>query len=334
MSVAIAGSMDISLFQSHELPLVLGALRRVALANGQFSEAEAALIEGIAELHGERIDASELPHVSPTQVGFVLTDPHRRKRAVQLAIITSLVEGQPSEPSSRAVAELAQALEVSDQGLRVLDRVAHERSMLARIDMLRRIQRFVAQGNGPSFVSVALPSLLGFGRDESVAARYRALAELPAGTLGRGLYDHYREHDFALPGEKGGIPEAMLFHDIGHVISGYGVDPQGEIQQAAFQAGYARHDGFVFLLFGILQFHIGLRVTPVARGEHGYFDVPKVLRALARGAACAVDLSDRFDFFAHATEPVASLRERWRVPPLAAPTAVASSGWNTQPLIG
>jgi hypothetical protein len=74
----------------------------------------------------------------------------------------------------------------------------------------------------------------------------------------------------------------------------------------------------VFLLFGILQFHIGLRITPIARSEQGYFDVPKVLRALARGAACKVHLSDHFDFFAHAREPVAVLRERWGVPPLAA----------------
>lgn len=310
--------MDIRLFQPHELPVVLGALRAVAVANGQFTDAEAALIEGIAELHGERLKATELPYLSMAQLARVLTDPHRRKRAVQLAIVTSLIEGQPSETSSRAVADMARVLDVNDEGLRVLDRVARERSMLARFDMVRRIQRFAAQGGGPSLLRMAVPTLLGIHRDEAMAARYRALAELPAGTLGRGLYDHYREHGFALPGEKGGMPERILFHDIGHVISGYGVDPPGEIQQAAFQAGYARSDGFVFLLFGILQFHIGLRVTPVARGERGYFDVPKVLRALARGAACQVDFSDRFDFFRHAGESLEGLRQRWGVPPLAA----------------
>lgn len=114
-------------------------------------------------------------------------------------------------------------------------------------------------------------------------------------------------------GEKGGIPERMMFHDVGHVISGYGVDPRGEIRQAAFQAGYARSDGFVFLLFGIVQFHIGLRVTPVAQGERGYFDVLDVLRALARGAACRVDFSDHFDLFQHAHEQVGALRSRWAV---------------------
>jgi len=86
-----------------------------------------------------------------------------------------------------------------------------------------------------------------------------------------------------------------------------------EIQQAAFQAGFARNDGFVFLLFGILQFHIGLRVTPVAKGEHGYFDVPRVLQALSRGAACKLDFSDRFDFFRYAPEDLNMLRARWGV---------------------
>jgi hypothetical protein len=306
--------MDIAIFEPRELPLVLGALRDVALTNDVFSEAETQLLEGLAKLHGQELRASDLPRVSLASLASVVTDPHRRKRVVQLAIITSLVEGQPGEAGSRAVSELARALDVDDQGLRVLDRVTHDRAMLARFDMVRRVQRFVSHNGGPSFLRVAVPTLLGLGQDEQLAARYQALADLPAGTFGRGLYDHFRAHDFALPGEKGGLPELMLFHDVGHVVSGYDVDPQGEIQQAAFQAGFARNDGFVFLLFGILQFHIGLRVTPIARGEHGFFDVPRVLEALSRGAACKIDFSDHFDFFRYAPESLDTLRSRWGVP--------------------
>ena len=309
--------MDIAIFEPNELPLVLGALRDVALTNDVFSEAETQLIEGLAQLHGQQLRADELPRVSLETLASVVTDPHRRKRAVQLAIITSLVEGQPTEAGSRAVAELARALDVNEQGLRVLDRVAHDHAMLARFDMVRRVQRFVSHNGGPGFLSVAVPSLLGLGRDDELAARYQALAALPPGSLGRGLYDHYRHHDFALTGEKGGLPELMLFHDVGHVVSGYGVDPQGEIQQAAFQAGFARNDGFVFLLFGILQFHVGLRVTPVAKGEHGYFNVPKVLLALSRGAACKIDFSDSFDFFRDAPAQLETLRAQWGVPAMA-----------------
>lgn len=306
--------MDIRIFAAGELPLVLGALRDVALANDRLTAPELELLDGLAALHEQPLRAADLPPTSLQELSRVLTDPHRRKRTVQLALVMSLVEGQPEEASVRAVAALARALGVSEEGVRVLDRVAHERALLARLDMVRRVQRFVSHNDGPSFLRVALPSLLGFGQDAALAARYEALAELPAGTLGRGLYDHYRQNDFALPGEKGGLPEVMLFHDVGHVVSGYGVDPHGEIQQAAFQAGYARTDGFVFLLFGILQFHVGLRITPIAKGRHGLFDVPKVLAALARGAACRVDFSDGFDFFRHAPEPLDELRARWNVP--------------------
>lgn len=308
--------MDIAIFETQELPLVLGALRDVALANDAFTPEEAALIEGLAQLHGQAIKADQLRHVSFEQLARAVTDPHRRKRVVQLAIIMSLVEGQPGAVSSQAVLDLAKALDVSDQGVRVLDEVAHERAMLARFDMVRRVQRFARHNAGASFIKIAASALLGLSQDPALAARYYALAKYPRGSLGRALFDHFYEHEFPMPGEKGGLPELMLFHDIGHVISGYGVDPHSEIQQAAFQAGFARTDGFVFLLFGILQFHLGLRITPVAQGERGHFDVPLVLKALARGAACKVDFSDHFDFFRYAAEPLEELRARWGVPPL------------------
>lgn len=70
-------------------------------------------------------------------------------------------------------------------------------------------------------------------------------------------------------------------------------------------------------MFGILQFHLGLKLTPVAAGETGYFDTKLVLEVAARGAACKVDFSNGFDFWAHVEEPVAALRERWGVTPLA-----------------
>jgi hypothetical protein len=307
--------MDIAIFSPEQLPLVLGALRDVALANHEFTTEEAALIEGLAQLHGQRLHADRLPAVSFDELARAVTDPHQRKRAVQLAIIMSLVEGEPKTASSSAVSRLASALDVSEQGLRVLDEVAHSRALLARLDMVRRVQRFAERGGRPGFLRIALPTLLGLGGDPELAARYYALAQYPEGSLGRALFQHFYDHDFAMPGERGGLPELMLFHDVGHVVSGYGVDPQGEIQQAAFQAGFARTDGFTFLLFGVLQFHLGLRITPVAYGERGYFDVAKVLAALARGAACKVDFSDRFDFFAHAREPLTALRQRWGVTP-------------------
>lgn len=310
--------MDLVVFSKNEVTPVLRALRSVAAANDRFTDAEAALIEAVGRLHGVEIEARALEPISPADLAREVVEPHKRKRAVQLAMVTALVEGTPSPEVEETVEGFAQALEIREEGLKVLHDMTSEHSLLARFDMARRMRRFMVRVAGvPGIFKFALP-LLGLATDAKVEARFRSLEHYPEGSLGRALYDQYTEHEFPFPGSPTGMPEKFLFHDVGHVIAGYDVDPQGEIQQAAFQAGFIRQDGFLFLMFGILQFHVGLRMTPIANPETGYFDTARVIQAAARGAACKIDFSDDFDFWAHAGEQVSVLRERWGVPPLAA----------------
>jgi ubiquinone biosynthesis protein Coq4 len=154
------------------------------------------------------------------------------------------------------------------------------------------------------------------GEDQELAWKYKQLGLLPEGTLGREFWEHVTKNRFGVPGEKGGIPERMVFHDFGHVLAGYDTRPESEIQQGAFQGGFVREDGFAFLMFVIIQFHLGQKVTPVTDGFTGLFDVPKVLRAAQRGASCTVDLSDHWDPFAVADAPLEQLRADYRIPPL------------------
>jgi hypothetical protein len=307
--------MDIKIFTPPELVAVLRALRNVALVDDRFTDAERALIEGVARLHQASVDADALEPIEFEDVAAVVVDPHRRKRAVQLAIVTSLVEGTPSPESGAAVRDFAAALGIGDGGLEVLSALVYGRAFSARVHMFRRASRFIRNADGfPGVFKMAVPLLLGIGTDAVMAARYRALEACEPGSIGRAFYDHFVENGFSFPGEAGGI--AMVFHDLGHVLSGYGTDPQSEIQQAAFQAGFARRDGFAFLLFGILQFHIGMRITPVAKGYQGLFDVPLVLSALERGAACKVDISQGYDLFANKNRPLDEVRRELGIPPL------------------
>jgi hypothetical protein len=48
----------------------------------------------------------------------------------------------------------------------------------------------------------------GMTEDPALAARYHAWEKLPEGTLGRSLFDFYKQHGFTFPGERGGFPEA------------------------------------------------------------------------------------------------------------------------------
>ena len=308
-------AMELKVFTPRELEVVLRALRNVAMANDRFTDGERALIEGVARIHEVQIDIDALEPISFEEVAKTVVDPHRRKRAVQLALVMALVEGTPVSATDDVVEELAKALELDEEGLDVLYEVTHGRALMARIDMFRRVSRFIRSAKDfPGFLGMALPMTRLGGENQALAASYRALGRCAPGTFGRAFYDHFVENEFSFPGELGGIP--MVFHDVGHVLAGYDTDPQGEIQQAAFQAGFARRDGFSFLLFGILQFHLGLRITPVAKGYRGFFDVDRVITALHRGASCNVDLSAEFDVFAYKDWPLETLRAQLGIPPL------------------
>jgi hypothetical protein len=307
--------MDLRIFPPRELYAVLGALRNVALTNQTFTVAEHALIEGVARIHDAELRADDLYPLPFAEVARIVTDPHRRKRAVQLAVVMALVEGQPSVATQAAVQDFATALEFDAAELEVLYEMAHGHALTARFDMFRRFTRVIRGVPGfPGVLSFALP-VLGLSHDDATADRYRALAACAPGTLGRAYFDFVRKNDFKFPGEAGGLP--LIFHDLGHVLAGYDTDPQGEIQQAAFQAGFVRSDGFTFLLFGIMQFHLGMRITPIARGYEGFFDVPRVLEALRRGAECRVDLTQGYDLFANQDRPLDAVRSELGIPPLA-----------------
>ena len=308
--------MDLVVFARSELMAVARALREVAHSNDVFSPAESDLIVAVGALHDVVIDPNALEPITPEELAAIVTGAHQRKRALQLLVVMALAEGEPKAHAETALGQFAEALEVDLRDLEILREVANERVMMVRFDMVRRLSGTLLRDHKlDTLRSMATAAI--FGEDKALADKYRALASYPDGSLGRVLHDFWKEHGFGLPGEKGSLPERGIFHDVGHLLSGYGVDPHGEIRQGAFQAGFVRNDGFAFLLFAILQFHIGVRITPVAKGERGFFDPKDVIRAAQRGASCRVDLSDpqQWDFWAVAREPITDLRARYGILP-------------------
>ena len=317
--------MDIIVFRSHELPIVLGTLRTLV---ARPSARQLRYLGAIARLHGCNLDPSMVTTVPVPLTAAAIQDPHRRKRLVQLAVIMTMVDGKVLVRPARAVAALAEALEVEEPAVRTLPLLVSEKPLRTRANLMRRVLgKFLSEAwrdQGFAGVHQVIAGFLGRGGDRATALRYAQLEHFPHGSLGRTLWQHCTLRKFALPGQPGAIPERVLFHDIGHVLSGYDTDPAGEIRQAAFQAGFVRKDGFMFLFFGVIQFHMGVKITPVAEAEHGFFDVEAVLTALARGAACAVDLSDRWDLWAAAAQPLEQVRAEYCVPPLVAAASAAA----------
>jgi hypothetical protein len=319
--------MDLAVFRGNEVEAALRALKGVALANGSVTDPERQLLETLAQIQQTSVDVSALAPITPAEVAATIVGAHERKRLVQLAIITAMTDGEVTPAQDDAVRALATALAIDDTAIRVLHDVAGHHLLLARFDLMRRVMPGLL---GDIWADEGLRGLRRFAaaaarRNEGepeLGWRYKQLGLLPAGTLGRVFWEHQTRRKFLLPGEpNGGIPEAMVYHDLAHVLSGYDTNPEGEARIAAFLAGNKREDGFMFFVMIMGAGHLGLRINPNLTAK-GLFDPKPVLRALERGAACKVDLTDHWDPWPYFERPLGEVRAELGIAPVEAGVGV------------
>lgn len=216
----------------------------------------------------------------------------------------------------------AEALGVAPVVLRELRSLAEKRYFLLRLDVIRRgpapdaIRKLYEQAGALG----VLKNMLGFAgliENPEIARKYHALAEYPEGTLGRSLFEFYKARNFKFPGEKGGAPEALLPHDLSHVLGGYDTDMPGEGRVLAFTAGYRREKAFDTLAFILVQGQHGVKLTPLAEAYTGFLSTPnlvtEMVEAFARGSRSTVDFMGDWDFWEVMDRPVAELRERYGI---------------------
>jgi ubiquinone biosynthesis protein Coq4 len=113
-----------------------------------------------------------------------------------------------------------------------------------------------------------------------------------------------------LPGEVGSLPEGATRHDLTHVIGGYDTTPMGEIEVLSFTAGMKRTNPFAILFLGIGQFHMGLKIHPVAEPSRMTLTDPRaIVEGLEHGSRCAVDLLDTdWDYWPFIERPLDEVR--------------------------
>ena len=123
------------------------------------------------------------------------------------------------------------------------------------------------------------------------------------------------DNDFSFPGERGAPPEAMLFHDLTHILSGYGTTPEEEILAATFSAGYSSTEVTNWIVFVLCQFQLGLQTAPDVPPERLKMNPERMIVALRRGAGMNIDLNEGWDPWPVLAEPVEELRRRYNIVP-------------------
>jgi len=172
--------------------------------------------------------------------------------------------------------------------------------------------------------------------DPELAARWEAFAELPAGTLGRKIWEMYRLRGFRLVGTQGAGSAALAQHDFVHVLADYGTTMEGELEVFAL-AGRADPDpkGFAWLatMIGLFETgHVQQQGFFASNVRERHLDSPgmdvRLADALRRGKVIAEQLGkDLFtvDYHALASRPVEEARSVLHFPPKTSEADAAGS---------
>ena len=164
------------------------------------------------------------------------------------------------------------ALGVKEPAVKVIRHLMEKQMLMFRLSFFRRshVRSYIRNtyrllgGIRPMIKAILIMRGV-IAEDSETASRFRALENLPEETLGHQFFRHYIGAGLAFPGEKGGFPLGALFHDFAHVLAGYDTSLEGEMKNAAFQAGFTRDENAFFtVLFAILIHTTGINMAPWA----------------------------------------------------------------------
>jgi len=283
---------------------------------------------------GHRLDVTSVEAIGPEEFarGLARRNEAFRTRIVQLQLLCSLVLAPlPREVADRVDA-YARELNVEDDMVRVAQRFARGQLGLAAMDFQRN--GYIADWHEERAARMGAGAALedAWGRittDPQLAARWRALGDLPDGTLGRRVWEFYRARGFSFPGEPDAAPERLASHDWVHVLGDYGTTVENELEVFALIAR-ANDDlrAFSLLAMVISLFETG-QLSSEARLFHydrGHLSTAgmaeRLAQAMVRGVHCKDPVTDgdsvdllAVDWFALADLPLDEARSRFQLPP-------------------
>ena len=182
--------------------------------------------------------------------------------------------GPAPPPAGRSAARIeaaARALDVDDGMVGVARRFADGALGLAAADFERNgyTAEWHPDDAAALHTSAALSSPWDVSvHDDALAARWDALADLPADTIGGAVSRLYRARGFEVPGRPGSAPPLLAQHDWVHVLADYGTTVEAELEVFALIAR-ANDD---MRAFSLLAMVVSLFETGYLRAGAGLFE--------------------------------------------------------------
>jgi hypothetical protein len=304
----------------HHREIVLRGMRAVALADGEETKKELALLD-VARAALGLPEKTEVTALEPSDPALADLSAVERERIVHAMLLMAIMDGSASVSEAKLVASIAERLDVTDARVNNLRQLADGRLRTMRFDLTRKgyakdeLVR-TAKEDGLGGLYRTFGPIVGLAQDTDLARRYIAFGELPVGTVGRAYFDLITKNDLSFPGEPGGIAERGMWHDMIHVIGGYTTDPIGEAEVVSFMAGFRKEDPFFWLFTVALQFQVGLRISPFSPGVPDVIDPRRFVLHHKRGALVPLDLSTEWRFEKDWERPLEEVRRELGVVPI------------------
>jgi hypothetical protein len=334
---------------------VEAAARGVASAaapSGGLTEFQRILIESVFRaMTGHAVDLRSFTPMTAEEFATLMArrDLAFRSRMVQAMLTPALVlRPLPAEVADR-IAAFARELGVDDAMVHIAREFSHGAIGLAAFDFDRNgyTAEWAPEDAAALHTSGALSSAWDVAvKDPELAGRWASLAQLPAGTLGRRVWEMYQARGFVFPGLPGSAPPLLAQHDWVHVLADYGTTVEAELEVFAFIAR-ANDDmraysllAMVLSLFetGYLRVGAGMFQSDTGHLSQNRGMAARLGDALRRGALGAdretgSDSIDylRLDWFALADLPIAEARARFNVTPKSEDAVAAGSVGPWQP---
>ena len=312
----------------YELPndvahVAMRGLASAVRSGGTLSETQRSMLTAVGKyLLGCDIPPDQLEPISPTELAAAIPEEGLRRRLVHGMVALEIVaDPVPPEVVAR-VQEFAAALQVDDAMLVVARDYSKGAMDLARDDYVRNSypMEYYTEHAGDSSLHQS-PAPTG-GVDPGLAARWQALEQCPAGSLGRTVWDFYQMRHFAYPGTEGAVDPLLAQHDWVHCLADYGTSAMGEIEVFSFIAGAIpdpRGFSYLVVIFGLFETGYVPMVPGVATADPGHLSAPggpeRFADAVRRGILTGVDVMGGIDWFAHADQPIDEARLQLGVPP-------------------
>lgn len=292
---------------------ILKAMYSVAAA-GPVTDADRASINAAMHyIFRLNPDPSVMQVPSPAELQALAANPALANEAVRFATVMAFVDGKLDDAKLQTVLGLAAKLGVKEDYVNDIAELAQGHLHDATAHMIRANMESILGRPWPS--DDMMPWFLPYKDkpDPALAARFHALADLPADTFGYTFATFYKANKYAFPGEPAALNFAFAApHDSSHTLAGYDTSPRGELLVSTFTAAMHRKRAMAgHVLPVILSWHLGIALNDVAGAAKGALDPKEFWHAWARGEAMKVDLFDpSWDFWAATGEPIATVRSQ------------------------